>query len=416
MKNKKTKIIIISLLVIAGIFALYKFFFAKDSNLVVVETTRIKSGEVTSTVTATGTINPVNQVTVGTQVSGLINKIYVDYNSPVKKGQLLAEVDKTNLLAALTDAQATYSSALNQLNYQQQNYNRQRNMYNAQVISKADYETAQYSLNNAREAVTQGASTLQKAQTNLSYANIYSPIDGVIITKEVEEGQTVAASMNTPTLFTIAQDLTKMQVEANVDEADIGDVKEGQRVTFTVDAYPGATFNGTVNQVRLGAVTTSNVVTYTVIIITDNPDLKLKPGLTATITIYTKELKDIPTIEAKALNFEINEAVLAKYYKENDIAAPKNIKIKTSDDKNKYVWIKNKNGLLEQRQVTTGESDGINIQLLSGLKVGDEVVYSMKSDQEVAASGGSSSSTSPFMPKRPGSSRTSSSSKSSGSK
>ncbi|WP_128330723.1 efflux RND transporter periplasmic adaptor subunit [Apibacter sp. HY039] len=398
MKTNKTKIIIFTLILLAGIFIIYKFFFAKDSSPVVVETVKINKGDVITSVTATGTINPVNEVTVGTQVSGIIEKIYVDYNSQVTKGQLLAELDKTNLMATLTDAQSSYSSAINQLNYQQQNYNRQKNMYNAQVISKSDYETAQYSLTNAREAVTQARSVLQKAQTNLGYANIYSPIDGVIISKEVEEGQTVAASMSTPTLFTIAQDLTKMQVEANVDEADIGEVKNGQRVTFTVDAYPGIIFNGTVNQVRLGATTSSNVVTYTVVIVTDNTDLKLKPGLTATVTIFTKELKDILTIQAKALNFEMDEATLQKYYKENSLSSGKT-QIKTSNEKTKYVWIKNKDGRLEQKPVSVGENDGVNIQVLSGLKEGEEVVYSMKS-ATVANTSDSSNNQSPFMPKR----------------
>ncbi|TWP26556.1 efflux RND transporter periplasmic adaptor subunit [Apibacter muscae] len=402
MKTNKIKILVIAIISIVSIFFIYKYFFSASKPTLSVETVKVEKGNVSEAITATGTVNPVNEVTVGTQVSGIIEKIYVDYNSPVKKGQLIAQIDRTNLLATLTDAQATYSSALNQLSYQQQNFNRQKNMYNAQVISKADFETASFSLNDAKESVKQAKSTLQKAQTNLGYANIYSPIDGVIVTKEVEEGQTVAASMSTPTLFTIAQDLTKMQVEANVDEADIGNVQVGQRVTFTVDAYPSITFNGTVNQVRLGATVTSNVVTYTVIIVTDNSNLKLKPGLTATVTIYTKELNDIITLPAKALNFTMDPKILEIYNKEHQL----NTKISTinkSNDDDKYVWIRNKQGILEQKLVKIGESDGINVEVISGLKVGDEVVYSMKNKQDGTSSNKQESS--PFMPKRPGASK-----------
>ncbi|TWP22834.1 efflux RND transporter periplasmic adaptor subunit [Apibacter muscae] len=402
MKTNKIKILVIAIISIVSIFFIYKYFFSASKPTLSVETVKVEKGNVSEAITATGTVNPVNEVTVGTQVSGIIEKIYVDYNSPVKKGQLIAQIDRTNLLATLTDAQATYSSALNQLSYQQQNFNRQKNMYNAQVISKADFETASFSLNDAKESVKQAKSTLQKAQTNLGYANIYSPIDGVIVTKEVEEGQTVAASMSTPTLFTIAQDLTKMQVEANVDEADIGNVQVGQRVTFTVDAYPSITFNGTVNQVRLGATVTSNVVTYTVIIVTDNSNLKLKPGLTATVTIYTKELNDIITLPAKALNFTMDSKILEIYNKEHQL----NTKISTinkSNDDEKYVWIRNKQGILEQKSVKIGESDGINVEVISGLKVGDEVVYSMKNKQDGTSSNKQESS--PFMPKRPGASK-----------
>ncbi|MCB0642571.1 MAG: efflux RND transporter periplasmic adaptor subunit, partial [Phaeodactylibacter sp.] len=271
MKKIITTTSILAVLAIAAYYG-YEYFNSSSQSMVVAETTQVRKGNITNEVSATGTVEPVEQVEIGTQVSGEVSKIYVDYNSTVKKGQLIAELDKSNLDAALADAQASYNSALNELQYYRQNYERQENMYTAEVISRADFEQAAYQLKAAEQSVTQRKSSLNQAQTNRSYANIYSPIDGVVLTKDVEEGQTVAASYSTPTLFTIARDLTKMQVEANVDEADIGGVKEGQQVSFTVDAYPEETFQGTVAQVRLGATVTSNVVTYTVIIAADNPE------------------------------------------------------------------------------------------------------------------------------------------------
>jgi RND family efflux transporter, MFP subunit len=244
---------------------------------------QLSKKDITTTVTATGTVEPVDQVEVGTQVSGIINHIYVDYNSEVKKGELLAELDKTNLQESVNNAQAQFNAAQNELNYYHQNYERQKNMFQSGVISKAEYEQAEYQVNNAKQTLNQRQTALAQANTNLSYANIYAPINGIILSREVEEGQTVAASMTTPTLFTIAKDITKMQVEADVDEADIGNVKDGQRVIFTVDAYPMQEFSGKVRQVRLSPTIESNVVTYTVIIDADNPEQKLKPGLTATV-------------------------------------------------------------------------------------------------------------------------------------
>lgn len=392
--------IILAALAIAGYYG-YSYFSSSSQTEIEVEAVLVKKGSITNEVSATGTVEPVEQVEVGTQVSGEVSKIYVDYNSVVKKGQLLAELDKSNLQAALTDAEASYNSALNELNYNKQNHERQKNMYEAQVISRADYEQAAYQLKNAEQIVTQRKSNLSQARTNLSYANIYSPIDGVVLTRDVEEGQTVAASLSTPTLFTIAQDLTKMQVEADVDEADIGGVQEGQRVSFTVDAYPEEAFEGVVSQVRLGATVTSNVVTYTVIVEADNPDLKLKPGLTATITIYTKELKDETIIEAKAINFSPDAELLTQYYEQLGLppgaGSPNGVLVSGGGQK---VWVKDSDGRLRQKEVTLGESDGINYQVLAGLNVGDKVVYNLKINNQATASGVTGDS--PFMPKPPG--------------
>jgi len=392
---KNSIIVLVSIIVI---FFVYKFFATKKETNIAVQTIKMSKQSVTTSVTATGTVEPVDQVDVGTQVSGIINHIYTDYNSQVKKGQLLAELDKTNLQESVNNALAQYNAALNELNYYQQNYNRQNNMFKSGVISKADYEQAAYQVKNSQETVSQRKTALAQARTNLSYANIYAPIDGIILSREVEEGQTVQASMTTPTLFKIAKDITKMQVEADVDEADIGGVEVGQRVSFTVDAYPQEEFSGRVRQVRLSATTESNVVTYTIIIDADNPDQKLKPGLTATITIYTQELKDINTVPASAIAFSPDAEMLKKYYQQNQITA-KIPEIKTGKNKEKYIWIKNNDGSLSQKLITIGINDGINIQVKSGLSGKEQIVTSLEEQQEAVAK--SEDGSSPFMPKRP---------------
>ena len=397
--KKYFKSSIIVLVAAIVVFFGYKYFTTEKKASIAVQTVKLSKQNVTTSVTATGTVEPVDQVDVGTQVSGIINHIYADYNSPVKKGQLLAELDKTNLQESVNNALAQYNASLNELNYYQQNYNRQNNMYKSGVISKADYEQAAYQVKNSQETVSQRKTALAQARTNLSYANIYAPIDGIILSREVEEGQTVAASMTTPTLFTIAKDITKMQVEANVDEADIGGVEVGQRVSFTVDAYPQEEFSGRVRQVRLSATTESNVVTYTVIIDADNPEQKLKPGLTATITIFTQELKDIDTVPASAIAFSPDTETLQKYYQQNQIKA-KIPEIKTGKGKEKYIWIKNNDGSLSQKQITVGINDGINIQVVSGLSGNEQIVSSLDEQTEPVAKSESDES-SPFMPKRP---------------
>ena len=390
---------IIVLVAAIVVFFGYKYLTTEKKASIAVQTVKLSKQNVTTSVTATGTVEPVDQVDVGTQVSGIINHIYADYNSPVKKGQLLAELDKTNLQESVNNALAQYNASLNELNYYQQNNNRQNNMYKSGVISKADYEQAAYQVKNSQETVSQRKTALAQARTNLSYANIYAPIDGIILSREVEEGQTVAASMTTPTLFTIAKDITKMKVEANVDEADIGGVEVSQRVSFTVDAYPQEEFSGRVRQVRLSATTESNVVTYTVIIDADNPEQKLKPGLTATITIFTQELKDIDTVPASAIAFSPDTETLQKYYQQNQIKA-KIPEIKTGKNKEKYIWIKNNDGSLSQKQITIGINDGINIQVVSGLTGSEQIVTSLEEQTEPVAKSESDGS-SPFMPKRP---------------
>ena len=314
-----------------------------------------------NSVTATGTIEAVTSVTVGTQVSGIVNKLYVDYNSQVKKGQVIAELDKTNLLSELNTAKANLESAQSSLNYQSANLNRYQTLYKKGLVAADDYENALLTYRQAKEQVATAKESVQKAQTNLGYATITSPIDGTVVSKSVEEGQTVAASFSTPELFTIAKDLTNMQVIADVDEADIGGVKEGNRVTFTVDAYPDDTFEGTVKQVRLEATTTNNVVTYEVVISAPNADLKLKPGLTANVTIMIQERSGVLAVANKALRFTPTKETVGK-----------DIKIVDCKGKNK-VWTLN-GKTLTAHPVTIGQSDGIHTEVIKGVKKGQKIV------------------------------------------
>ncbi len=314
-----------------------------------------------NSVTATGTIEAVTSVTVGTQVSGIVNKLYVDYNSQVKKGQVIAELDKTNLLSELNTAKANMASAQSQLNYQSANMKRYQTLYQKGLVSADDYENALLTYRQAKEQVATAKEQVQRAQTNLGYATITSPIDGTVISKSVEEGQTVAASFNTPELFTIAKDLTNMQVVADVDEADIGAVKEGDRVTFTVDAYPDDTFEGTVKQVRLQATTTNNVVTYEVVISAQNADLKLKPGLTANVTIYTQERTGVLAVANKALRFTPTKETVGK-----------DMKIVDCKGKNKVWTLDGKT--LTAHPVNIGQTDGMHTEITKGLKAGQQIV------------------------------------------
>ena len=321
----------------------------------------VKTETLQNSVTATGTIEAVTSVTVGTQVSGIVNKLYVDYNSQVKKGQVIAELDKTNLLSELNTAKANLASATSNLSYQAANMNRYQTLYKKGLVSADEYENALLTYRQAKEQVASSKENVQKAQTNLGYATITSPIDGTVISKSVEEGQTVAASFNTPELFTIAKDLTNMQVVANVDEADIGGVKEGDRVTFTVDAYPDDTFEGTVKQVRLEATTTNNVVTYEVVISAPNTDLKLKPGLTANVTIYTQEHSGVLAVANKALRFTPTKETVGK-----------DMKIVDCKGKNKVWTLSDKT--LTAHSVTIGQTDGVHTEIIKGIKKGQKIV------------------------------------------
>lgn len=336
----------------------------KKESQITFDTAEVATTTIKNSITATGTIEPVTSVTVGTQVSGIISKLYVDYNSIVKKGQVIAELDKQNLISNLNTAKANLSSAESELKYQTANYNRYKTLYDKGLVSADEYENARLSYEKAKENVATSEETVQQAQTNLGYATITSPIDGVVLGKDVEEGQTVAASYSTPELFTIAQDLTDMRVVADVDEADIGDVKDGERVTFTVDAFPDDTFEGVVTQVRQEATTTNNVVTYEVVISAPNADLKLKPGLTANVTIYTAEKQNVLSVPSKALRFSPTKETVGK------------TKIVDCNGKNK-VWTL-ENNTLTAHSVQIGMSDGNNTEIMSGVSKGTVIVTEIK--------------------------------------
>ena len=402
MKKNKNLIIISIVLIVLAIIG-YSFIKGDDAVIIEAKTILAKKGNVTTMITATGTMEPITQVEVGTQVSGVVEKIYVDYNSVVTEGQLIAELDKTNLKSALSQTQAVYDNAVSQRNYMKTIYDRQKLLYDSQVISRSDFDEATFNYDTAKGTVTQRYSDLQSARTNLGYANIYSPINGVVLSKAIDEGQTVAASLSTPTLFTIAQDLKEMQVEADVDEADIGQVKEGQRVEFTVDAYIGETFNGVVTQVRLDPKITSNVVTYTVVVKAENEDLKLKPGLTAIISIFTLELNDVLTTEAKAINFKPTPAELAAYNEQQNFTqtAKERPTERTEKKSGSSVWVYSSNGEIKFQKVTLGASDGVNVQILDGVSKGDKLVYSLAGVSKTTVKTADKEK-SPFMPQRGG--------------
>ena len=427
MLMKKLLKIIIVIAILAGVALGIKSYFFNDESANQAGTlisTKVVTDTIKTTISATGTLEPVDQVEVGTQVSGDIAKINADFNSKVKKGQVIAELDKSKLQSTLKQALISYKSAENDLKFKQSTYDRVKKLAESKSASAVELEQAEYNLNAAKLSVEQRQNEVSQARLNLSYATIKSPIDGVVLKRAVDVGQTVAASMSTPTLFIIAKDLVQMKVMAAVDEADIGQVKAGQRVTFTVDAFQNDIFNGTVQEVRLNPTTTSNVVTYTVVITAENPEQKLLPGMTATCTIVTQEITDAVIIPVKALKFKPAEGTPMMDPK--DMPRPERPKTAEAGDnfpppppgmgpggapgtgakkKHKkpklegdHVWI-NINGKAAPRRVKIGLSDGVNVQILKGLSVGDSVVTS----QETAtAKARKSDAASPFMPQRPG--------------
>lgn len=387
--NKKKTLVIVAVAAIAAL-AVWLLSGGKKEEKITFNTAAVAPANIMNSITATGTIEPVTSVTVGTQVSGIVSKLFVDYNSVVKKGQVIAELDKTNLMSQLNTAKTQLATAQSQLNYQTANYKRYKTLFEKGLVAADDFDNAKLSYTQAKEQVASAKEEVQRAQTNLSYATITSPIDGVVLSKSVEEGQTVAASFSTPELFTIAQDLTNMQVVADVDEADIGDVKEGERVTFTVDAYPDDTFEGEVKQVRQEATTTNNVVTYEVVISAPNADLKLKPGLTANVTIYTAERKGVLSVPSKALRFTPQKETVGKM-KIVDVANAKN-----------KVWTIEGNSIVAHK-VNIGMTDGTNTQIVGGIAEGTKVVTGLnvmggEEEKPMEAQGESS----PFAPGPPG--------------
>ncbi|MBR6317296.1 MAG: efflux RND transporter periplasmic adaptor subunit [Fibrobacter sp.] len=439
--KKLLKIIIVIAILAAIAFGVKKFFFDAKADTAAgpLVSTKVTLATIATTISATGTLEPVDQVEVGTQVSGDISKIYVDFNTKVTKGQVIAELDKSKLRATLTQAEIAYKAAQSDFKFKESTYNRIKKLSESNSASAVDLETAEYNMNSAKLAVEKSQNEVNQAKLNLSYATIKSPISGVVLKRAVDVGQTVAASMSTPTLFIIAKDLSQMKVMADVDEADIGQVKAGQRVEFTVDAYQEDKFSGTVQEVRLSPTTTSNVVTYTVVISAENPDQKLLPGMTATCTIVTQEVEDAIAIPVKALKFTPADGTPmadpknfprpprpegGEFAKGDFPPPPGDMKgpppggfgppggpgkfgppgtfKKRADGKKpsgNMVWV-SIDGKAAPRPVKTGISDGVNIQILKGLSVGDSVVVSQETLSEATAK--KSEASSPFMPGPPG--------------
>jgi HlyD family secretion protein len=404
------------------------------------ETAIVKNGSIVNTITATGTIQADTTVLIGTQVSGVIKKIYVDFNSNVKKGQLLAELDKTPLQTQVQQAQASLDDSKSEVEYQKASYERFKALLDKKLVAQADYDQVKYSYNKALANLKTAQAGYDKSIVNLNYASIYSPIVGVVLNRAVDQGQTVAASFSTPNLFTIGNDLTMMQVQANVDEADIGQLRTSQPVDFTVDAYPNEIFKGSVRQIRLQPIVTSNVVTYTVIVNAPNPEKKLMPGMTANITVLVQKVDSVLTIPGKALRFTPDAAYLKEYYKKNpppnknqgaegsgQAAGTERQRNPGEADQGSagqggnagqgtsgqyqggsqqgkkpvIVWIKS-GDLIHRTRITTGAVDGTNTEVKTGLKEGDEVILSMSLASKSTTTAAAATTTSPFMPTRPG--------------
>lgn len=399
--NKKKIIITVGIVIILVVAGYWIFGKKSTQGKMDFMTEPVTKGNISNSITATGTIEPVTEVEVGTQVSGIIDKIYVDYNSVVKEGEVIAEMDRVTLLSDLKSAQATYDGAKAEYDYQKNLFERNSKLHEKELISETDYEQSKYDYERAKSTYEQSQAALSKAERNLSYATITSPINGIVTSKDVEEGQTVASGFETPTLFTIAADLTKMQVVADVDEADIAGVKDSAKVTFTVDAYPNDVFEGKVHQIRLGSANSTSssststssetVVTYEVVITADNPDLKLKPRLTANVTIYTDTRENVLVVPNKALRFTPEKSLVGK-------------KTITDCDAPHKVWTMDNNGFTAH-PVKIGLSDGSHTEILEGISEGTSIVtetvlkdFADTTSSEASASGERS----PFMPGPPG--------------
>ncbi|OPC06360.1 efflux transporter periplasmic adaptor subunit [Elizabethkingia ursingii] len=408
-KNNKKWLVwtILGVLIAGGLF----YWIKRDTTpKIQLETTYPVMGDLSQSITATGKIEPVDTVAVGTQVSGTIKNIYVDFNSKVKKGQLLAVLDPELLRDQMLQVNANLQSAKSNQAYNEINFNRQTQLYKVGAISKADYDNAHNAYNASKAQVGAVSAQLAAANKNLSLTSIYSPIDGTVLNRNISEGQTVAASFSTPTLFSIAKDLSKMQVRATIDEADIGNVQTGQKVSFTVDAFPNESFNGTVSEVRLQPTVSANVVNYITMINADNTSLKLKPGMTANITVTTKELPKVMKIPAQAIAF-LPDSLVAKAYVINAPAFKNNKKHggfgkqgfnkkRTSDEAG--VWILNKDNTIVHKKIKTGMDNDTEIQVISGIEKGDNIITGYKILSKKSSKGAAKS---PFLPQRSGGNR-----------
>ncbi|MGZ3861667.1 MAG: efflux RND transporter periplasmic adaptor subunit [Bacteroidia bacterium] len=405
----KIKTVILLLFAIAAGTGLYFFFSKSKAKNIVWRTAKIEKGKIGINVTSTGSINAVTTVSVGTQVTGTIAKLFADFNSVVKKGQIIAILDTTFLVAARDEAAALADKAKIQLTESKREFDRMQKLYDQKVNPQADYDLALTNYESAKSSLASAIASLNRAKINLQYATIRAPISGTVISRNVDVGQTVVSSFNSPVLYTIANDLTKMQVQANVDEADIGEIKVGQKATFSVDAFPNDLFEGLVKQIRLQPITVQNVVNYVVIIDVHNPELKLLPGLTANITVKIEEHPNVLKIPLNALHFTPS----AEYFTRSKIV-PDSVK-KQWDDfakqnavrpekenaaENKqpsYIWLQ-KNNFLLPVHVSIGISDGTFIEVSGNIKEGDDVVLGVSHGETTAAP----TVQNPFMPKMPG--------------
>jgi HlyD family secretion protein len=407
MKRRTFTFIFLFVIIFGG--GVYYFVNGKKAEIVF-QTAKVEKGDITLSITATGKLSPLTSVLVGTQVSGTISKIYVDFNSQVKKGQVIAEIDKTYLEVSVQDAKANVEKAQIQLDQAQYDYDRMKKLIDEKVVAQTDYQVSYSTYKTAKTNLNSMQSQLNRALINVKYATITAPIDGVVISRSVDIGQTVASSFNTPTLFMIANDLSKMQVEASVDEADIGQVKVGQKVSFTVDAFPNDVFEGTVKQVRLLPTVTMNVVTYTVIIAVNNADLKLLPGLTANISVIVEEKDNVLKIPKNALRFTPDEELLKDYMKQIPDSLKQKNKDKASFRKDRSgkvgnkkftsgtkgkIWVK-RGGQIFPVRVITGLSDGTYTEVKGKIKEGDEVVIS--AGKKEAAKPAAAAGQNPFAP------------------
>jgi len=415
---------IIVILVVAA-FGGYKYWQARNANQLSFDTIPLGRADIVQAVTATGTLNPVINVTVGSQVSGNILALYVDYNSPVKKGMLLAEIDPRNFNAAVEQAQGNLANAQAVLELAKITADRDDSLRKQNAIPQSTLDSAIADLHKAEASVKINSGTLAQAQNNLAFCKIYSPVDGIVISRSVDVGQTVQASMTAPTLFTIANDLANMQIDSNVAEADVGNVKEGQDVDFTVDAFPYDTFHGKVIQVRNAATTTNNVVTYDVVIGVNNAELKLRPGMTANVSIIVEQRKNTLALGNAALRVKMPEGVLpapsATPAPESSPAAGSAAQSPGNGGGQRGQWAGHRPGgrrnasavqhvktvyvlpagaqIPESRQVHVGITDGINTEITSGVDEGEQVVINVNTGDDASAS---TATTNPFMPKMPG--------------
>ncbi|MCA0445703.1 MAG: efflux RND transporter periplasmic adaptor subunit [Bacteroidetes bacterium] len=367
------------------------YFMGNGVSLPVIETDSVTKSDLTSEITATGTLSAVGTVEVGTQVSGVVAKLNGDFNMQVKKGQILAQLDTRNLNASVTESEAALERNQIQMDISARNYERTKILHTQGISTDLELEMAQAEYLTAKANVSSSSAMLNRNKVNLELATITAPMDGTILSRNVELGQTVAASFNTPTLFTMAADLKVMKIEADVDEADIGQVRKNQQVKFTVDAYPGRNFEGTVTEIRLEPTISQNVVTYTVIVSVNNDDEKLMPGMTATLSIQTWIVKQVVSVTTSAINLAITDDQIQRLEKSG-------IKVTKTENPKSWIWIVSP-GQLDQKAITAGFSNGSRTEINDPALPVQQLVVSVISEPEAGATAAARS---PFLPTPPG--------------